>query len=144
MEVLESLQLEVEVYEGSKYICTAYRNTWSNQRKRRRMEKMRDTQTKESSETFLEDKIVVGAKRRSSASEELIEEKAIKLDTTDECLIEFLVEVKRSEIEKGELKKGELKKGENAELVYLRFEALETSDKELLHQITQYIKNNIL
>ena len=139
MEVLESLQLEVEVYEGSKYICTAYRNTWSNQRKRRRMEKMRDTQTKEFSETFLEDKIVVGEKRRSSASEELIEEKAIKLDTADECLIEFLVEVKRSEIEKEELKKGE-----NAEVVYLRFEALETSDKELLHQITQYIKNNIL
>ena len=134
MSVLKSLQLEVEVYEGSKYICTAYRNTWANQRKKRRME------NKQPNVTFLEEEIVVGEKRRLSATEPMAD-KAMKLDEErDSCLIEFLMEVKRG----SEIEKGEAKKGLDEELVYLRLEALETSDKELLHQITQYIKNNIL
>ena len=133
--VLESLQLEVETYEGNKYICTAYRNTWSNQRKKRRMDKVREAHT---NETFLEEEIVVGEKR-TRAADENTEDKAMKLDgEMDSCLIEFLVEVKRG----SEVNKGEFKKGLDQELVYLRFEALETSDKELLHQIMQYIKNN--
>ncbi|KAI6652196.1 Methyltransferase-like protein 16 [Oopsacas minuta] len=134
MDVFESLQLEIEVYEGSKYICIAYRNTWANQRRKKRIKKMRESLSME------EDNQVVGCKRKYSDSEDMIEDKAVKLESEYLCLIEFLVEIKEgSEIEKGEFKKGLTEDG-----IYLRLEALETSNKEILHQIAQYIQNNLI
>ena len=136
MSVLESLQLEIEVYDVSKYICIAYRDTWSNQRRKKRMEKMRESITMEE-----DSKVMTGCKRKHSDSE-VMEEKAVKLDSTEEdresCLIEFLVEVKKGK----EIEWDEYKKGMGEDDVYLRLEALETTNKEFLHKIAQYIKNN--
>ena len=136
MSVLESLQLEIEVYDVSEYICIAYRNTWSNQRRKKRMEKIKESFTMEE-----ENQVMTGCKRKNSDSE-MMEEKAVKLDPTEEdresCLIEFLVEVKKG----NEIEWDEYKKGMGETEVYLRLEALETSNKEFLHQIAQYITNN--
>lgn len=137
MNVLESLQLEIEVYDVSEYICIAYRNTWSNQRRKKRMEERRESFTMEE-----DSQVTTGCKRKNSDSE-MMEEKAVKLDSTEEdresCLIEFLVEVKKG----NEIEWDEYKKGMGEDEVYLRLEAVETNNKEFLHQIAQYIKNNI-
>ena len=137
--------MEVEVYE-SRMLFTAYKNTWSNQRKKRRLEKVHaKVEDRELTKMIGEqtESARIGAKRKANESEDILEAKVVKVDSPemeeDECLIEFLVEVKRgSEIEKKEFGKALKEDG-----TYLRFEAIETINKEFLHQIMQFVKNNM-